>query len=240
MRPVKMFPIVLSLAGAVILGSSSPARATMQLKLASGNDSVLISTETSPGKIYYSNDSFTNTFALDMVSAKSNSAFDGPNVYSELDIKSFSVTNLTGSQQTLTLTLSDVGFDPNSGERPLTVYNSASGTFSQLSTGTLSFQTFAYDGSAYFQTGPGAVATAPVILTPAASGYTTTAPFSPQGSQFSLTNVMTITLDPYAELSGFSGVSLVHAPEPGALTIILSGLTALAFGDRLRRRGRRD
>jgi hypothetical protein len=240
MRLGSPFPVMAIVAGAVILGASSPARASMELKLESGSTSTLL-TEANPGNgIFYSNTSFAGDFSLTMLSAESNSSFDGPTVFSELDLQSFTLKNLTGSQQTLTLTLSDVGFDPNTSARPLVVYNSASATFSQGTSGSLTFQTFAFDGTGYFQTsGPGTVSTDPVILTPASSGSTTTADFSPQNAQFSLTNVMTITLDPGASIAGFTGVSLVHAPEPGALALVFIGLISLGVGHRLRRRGGR-
>jgi hypothetical protein len=46
-------------------------------------------------------------------------------------------------------------------------------------------------------------------------------------------------LDPGSQISGFTGVSLVHAPEPGALALAFSGLIALGIGHWLRRRGGR-
>jgi hypothetical protein len=67
----------------------------------------------------------------------------------------------------------------------------------------------------------------------------TTAPFSPTHSQFALTDILTLTLAPGSVLSGFTGVSLMHAPEPGTLTLAFSGLIALGIGPWLRRRGRR-
>ena len=165
---------------------------------------------------------------------------NGPGVVSELDLSSFTVTNLTGSQQTLVISASDVGFSPDSASRPLVVLNTASGTFGGLTSGSISFQTYAYDGTGYFQTsGPGVVATDPVNLAPNSDGYTTQTSFTPTNGpldQFSLTDVATITLDAYASVSGFTGVSLAHAPEPGALALVLSGSIALGIGRRVRRR----
>ena len=54
--------------------------------------------------------------------------------------------------------------------------------------------------------------------------------FNPLNDRFSLTNVTTLTLAPRAEIAGFTGVSLVHAPEPGTLTLALAGLPLLAVG----------
>jgi hypothetical protein len=118
----------------------------MQLELQSGNTSALL-TEASPGAgIDYRHKVFAGTFLIQTLSAQSNSSFDGPTVDSEVEVQSFTVKNLTRSPQTLTLRLSDVGFDPNSPERPLTVSNSASVTFSK-GTGALTLQTFAFDGT---------------------------------------------------------------------------------------------
>jgi hypothetical protein len=68
----------------------------------------------------------------------------------------------------------------------------------------------------------------------------TTALFSPVGSQFSLTRVITITLAAGASFTGFNSDSLVHAPEPGTLVSAGIGLAALAIGVRLRNRRAAD
>jgi hypothetical protein len=231
---------------ATALGLLAPeARAGMQLSLTNGSYTETVSQGVpdpnaiyTPGKISYSNDDFNGNLDIEGLSAKSNSASNGPGVISQLGINSFSVTNLTGSEQILTISVSDIGFSPDNSIRPLMVFNSASGTFSQLTDGTLSFQTFAFDGTGYFQTtGPNAVSTDPVVLTPASAGSTTMTYFTPVNAAFSLTNVMTIDLAPYATIAGFSGVSLVHAPEPSTFAVALSAAPILAAGLFMRRRG---
>jgi hypothetical protein len=65
-------------------------------------------------------------------------------------------------------------------------------------------------------------------------------PASVLQSQFSLTNVMTITLDPGAAIIGSSGGPLVHSPEPGTPVLALTGLPLATPGLLLRRlKGRR-
>jgi hypothetical protein len=232
-------PFRTMMAAAAILGSVSSARATIQVELQSGTTSVLL-TEGSPSQVIeFSQRHFAGAFAIKRLTADSNSSFDGPTVRSELGIGAFTVKNRTDQRQTLTIIVSDVGFNPSSDERPLTVYNSASAHFTKGS-GSLTFQTFAFDGMGYFRmTGPGTVATDPVILTADLTGGAAFTHFSPQNAQFSLTNVTTITLDPDSWIAGFSGMSVVDNPEPGALVLVCTGLFALGVGHRLRRRGGR-
>jgi hypothetical protein len=78
-----------------------------------------------------------------------------------------------------------------------------------------------------------------VVIKPGASGSTTIAHFTPTKTSFSLTNVVTIDLAPHASISGFSGASLAHAPEPGTLVAALSGGPALVLGLWMKRRRRR-
>jgi hypothetical protein len=238
MRLANPFKTLALVVGAAILGTAAPARSEMQLELQSGGTSVTLK-EASPGAGIDYSGQFASTFSIKTLSAQSNSSVDGPGVAPELEIQSFTVKNLTKSQQTLTLTLSDVGFTPVS-SGSMTISNSASGTFSK-GTGSLTFQSVAFDGTAYFQTsGPGTVATAPVTLTNLVSqGGPTTASFNPNNSQFSLTGILTLTLAAGSELSGFTGDPNVpvQAPEPGALALVFSGLVALGIGHWLRRRG---
>jgi hypothetical protein len=192
-----------------------------------------------PGQLFYSNADFNKAVSISMLQATSNSASNGPGVISQLGLGSVAITNLTGSEQVLTISVSDVNFIPDSSKRPLGVYNSGSGTFGMLSDGSITFQTYASSGNQYFQTtttDPGVVSTAPVVIAPGASGTTTTAYFSPTNSMFSITEVVTIDLKPHASIVSFGGASLVHAPEPGTLAVALSGGPALALGLWIRRR----
>ncbi len=230
-----------TLAGAMLLGlSTTCAQAGMKLSLANNGYTELVdASASSPGRISYFNDAFNGgNLTIDAVLAKSNSGVDSAKIFSQLSISSFTIINNTNQAQTLTLAITDTGFDPNSDVRPLVVYNSASVTSSQMTSGLLSFQTFAFDGTDYFRTsGSGVVATDAVVMAlPFSGSGTTTADFSPINPQFSLTSIMTITLDAHAELTGFSGVALVHAPEPGSLASACIGLAAIAFGVRCRTR----
>jgi hypothetical protein len=226
---------------AILVSSSTSARAALTLQVSSGSYSEQVSDTTSSGSILYSNTSYDGgIFAIYGLLARSNSTTDGPSNISQMSIASFTLQNTSSSAQTLTISLSDTGFDPDNAIRPLLVYNSASATFGQLTpgSGTLTFQTYAYDGTALFQTGAGTVSPDPVVLTPTSNGYTTTAPFTPVNAQFSLTSVMTIELAAGASITGSTGLALVHAPEPGTAVLAFSGSLPLAIGLWLRRRRR--
>jgi hypothetical protein len=238
----KLLAIPTLLAGLVVLGSS-PARASMELEISSGGTTLPTIGETSPGIIDLSSGVSLDSgqVTIGMVMASSNSASNGPGVVSQMGVGSVFVSNSSGIVETIVLTLSDVGFSPDSASRPLNIFNSASVNFSTLlgpnSSDSVTFQTYAYDGTGYFQTsGNGVVSTASVVLPTMANGSTTTAAFTPANSQFSLTDILTIKLDPGASIFMTSGNSLVHAPEPGALALVGSGAIALVFGRRFRRR----
>jgi hypothetical protein len=243
MRIKRVF-LAAAFVGVLALTGPKTARATLQLKLGSGNTSLQVVDTDGDGRIFYGNADFDGRFDITLALATSTAAYDGDHTLSELSLSSFTIANKTGSEQSLTLMMSDIGFDPNSSVRPLTVYNTASATTRQLSTGSLSYQTFAYDGSGedtYFRTsGPGVTSTEAVNLNlPSSDSLTTSAYFYPVNGQFSLTGVMTITLSAGGSLTGFNGDSLVHAPEPGTFATACIGLTALAFGGRIRRKTRR-
>lgn len=233
--------LVVALMGSMALFTTmTPAQAALTLRLSSGNFSDEASApSSSPNSLNYTNNSFGGLFRIESLGEKSNSSSDGPVKFSQLDSRSFDIENLSAESQILTISLSDTGFDPNSEIRPLWIYNSASLAFSQLTGGKLTFQTFAYDGNDLFRTsGEGVVSTAPVIITPMAGGSTTTAPFSPI-AQFSLTNVMTVELAGGASISGFIANSIVHAPEPGSVTLALSAMPLLGVVVLRRRRATR-
>lgn len=223
--------------------SSTQARAALTLQVSSGSYSEQVSDTTSSGSIFYSNTSFDGgIFAIYGLLARSNSATDGPANPSQLSIASFTIQNTSSIAQTLTIELSDTGFDPNDAIRPLWVYNSASATFGQLApdSGTVTYQTYAYDGTGLFHTGPDpqTVSPVPVVLTPISTGYTTTVPFTPINAQFSLTSVLTVELAAGASITGSTGLSLVHAPEPGTAALAASGSLPLVIGLWLWRRRR--
>jgi hypothetical protein len=239
-RVSNSFPIVAVLFGSFTLGVASPARAVMQLEITDITDGVtlpLVTDSATPGLISESSVSFDiGKLLISTAIATSNSASSGPGVAAQLGIGSVFVSNTTGSTKTIVLTVTDVGFTPEgSGPSGMDVYNSASVTyFKGSSQDSVTFQTFVYDGanSPFVTTandpdGPNdskLVATDPVILSPAASGATTRAEFNPQSSQFSMTDVMTITLASGSSIFTTSGISVVHAPEPGALALVISAL----------------
>lgn len=243
------------LGSASLMFSAAPARAGLTLRLSSGSYSEQVSettpsgsvpassgfVSTAPGLVSYSNFSFDGgLFAIYGLLARSNSATDGPLNPSQMSIASFTIQNLSSTAQTLTISLSDTNFDPNDAIRPLWVYNSASATFGQLApdSGRLTFQTYAYDGMALFHTGPDSstVSPDPVVFTPISKGDTTSAPFNPVNAQFSLTSVMTIELAAGASITGSTGLSLVHALEPGTAALAFSGILPLTIGLWYRRR----
>jgi hypothetical protein len=234
---------------ASLLFPEAPARAGLTLLLSSGSYSEQVSeatpsgsvtawsgsVTTSPGSVSYGNSSLFGLFSIQMISAESNSLANGPGVISEMNIDSLKISNLSSAAQTLTISMSDTGFQPDNATRPLMVYNTASATFRGLSNGTLTYQTFAFDGTALFQTGAGAVSTDPVVLTPNSTGSTTLGYFTPQNDEFSMTSVMTIQLAGGAIVT-FDGDSLVHAPEPGTAALAFTGTLPLAIGLWYRRR----
>jgi hypothetical protein len=217
---------------AALTSSSIPARAALTIQLsAGGNAPVTVADATSSGYVGYSNSSlFGGLFSVQGLFALSNSLTNGPGVISELISGANVIQNLTGSDQTLTITIGDTGFEPDAAIRPLQVYGTASATFYGLKDGTLSFQTYASDSNTLLQTtGGGIVFTDPVTLLPNSAGDTAVTSFTPQNPQFSVTDVITIDLSAHASV-GFNGDSLVHAPEPGTAALALSGTLALAVG----------
>ena len=239
--PSQRFSLMFALVVAAGLGlHAKEARAGLQLQLTNGNFTETVDAST-PGRISYFNDSFNNgNLSIDGTLSKSTSLTDGPNLYSQLSISSFTITNLSkDTAQTLTLALSDSGFDPDSEIRPLMIFNTASAT--STFNGHFSYQTFAFDGNENFKTsGPGVVATDAVDFgLPFSGSNTTTALFTPISTQFSITSVVTIQLAAGASLVGFNGASLVHAPEPGTIALALSGVPALALVVLRRRRASR-
>jgi len=110
--PLRMGAVIIGTA--ILLLAPASARASLTLRISTGSNFDEVSDPTTLGSIDYSKSSFGGLFAIQMLSADSNSSTDGPSALSQLSIDSFKVQNLTGISQTLTISLSDSGFDPDS------------------------------------------------------------------------------------------------------------------------------
>jgi hypothetical protein len=157
-----------------------------------------------------------------------------------LGVGSTSITNLSGTEHTLTIEASATGYTnpgpSGSASLPyLTLMNSASGSLSSNSATTSasgSFTSYASASDTLFAKDYGSPSVDFAIGrgTSAASYSGTTAVGGVVGSSFSLTSVGSYTLSGGAKLHIAGGDTFLHAPEPATLLPAVGGMVLLGIG----------
>jgi hypothetical protein len=146
----------------------------------------------------------------------------------DLSLTSLDLNNNSRSTETLTLTLEDTHFTMPGRPGDQLQVNSNLTEVSLVGTGTLSFQTFVNGHS---------VTAGPQVLTHPGANFSAPYYFF-RGASYDVKNVTTITLSGGGRAQLFEQGDSFITPEPGSLTLALSGLGAV-FGYPLLRKRRR-
>jgi hypothetical protein len=164
------------------------------------------------------------TFRIEIVTGTSNSP--GSTERGILDIVSVLITNLSGTDATLTISMTDTGF--TSPSDPL-VLNSLLNVGVLEGTADVSFTSYATDGNVEFGTAfatstlqaslDGSIPSG-VKLSSSKDGFTYT-------TTYSLTNVAEYTLSAGGVLNVSSGKTTLLTPAPSSLAALLGGLPIL-------------
>lgn len=249
LRFAKWLPCLAAIAGAVMLGTASPARAgiEIQLSLTEGTNSAsAIYDETTnswvsqsltgstTGSFSYSSGKITfngtvGDFSTLFSYASSNSP--GTTYLADANNGNDFVTNNATSNQSLTVEVSATGFTSPNSPPPLPVKDTI--TASMISgTGSATAQGYADAtdalGGTGFASSPLSISSIP--QTTSASDNGGTYGFSPNGAAYSLTFTSTFALSGNGQLNVLGGGVSTAVPEPASMMAALSAVPFLALG----------
>jgi len=234
---IRGMPAIAILAGLMILGTSAPARATMQLQLQS-NAMTLTITDGGAGDLNPIAGAITFVGAFDTwtlnVTTGLSKPFIGSSAQPQMDVNSVDATSGAGA---LTIMLTDQNF---SLAAPATLVQDVGGTLSAGMTGT--FSAFIDPANGLFGSGGSAYTTTlPTFTNPPAafSGSSSTALPSTLAGPYSLTLKEVITSGAAGGVASFDHAGHIDAaPEPATMSMIFMGLPVVGFMARRARRRR--
>jgi hypothetical protein len=234
------------LAGALLLGTATPARANLELDLQDGNGTVVhVNVPNDQGPAVFigtlgPGGAGGGDFQIFISVGSSNSP--GTNNLAYTQQGTVDIINLTGSTHTLHINVSAQNFTDPQSPPPLLVTDTISGSVlsGNLLSGT--FQGFADTSNALFGTG---FAGQNLNIGNTGQGNSFHANgsangFSPNGVPYSLSNFLTVQLSGggHLTLTGGNVETLQPAPAPAGMVLALTALPCLALGW-LRRRTRK-
>jgi len=260
----RKFLFLAALTGLAIAGLAPPARADIQISLTSGSQTIYMQNPVSSGPVIIPAFSFgPGNLLITTATGTSNSPGNPLFSFNTAGIgntNTLDIENLTGSTQTVTITVSSQGFTSPNSPPPLMVTDTVSGTvlFGTVTgtaqgfadaTNTLVGTTTGAGGIPILPTVPGTggalpgtAFSAPLLNFSGTTGTSFAASgaavgFSPDGNTYSLTFTETITLSAFASVQLTGGnVQTFATPAPAGVLLALSGLPFLGAISWMRRR----
>jgi hypothetical protein len=146
------------------------------------------------------------------------------------------LTNPTAATQSIEILVGDIGFALPSA--PATLLENIAGTVVTGGADNLFSGVGCVDGTNAQNSCPGTVHTPVItanITAPGSGNATTTSPIPSLGTPYSITQLITLTLDRGADLNYVASASVAPVPEPATLGLLGVGLLGIGFVARRKR-----